>query len=76
MKTRPIHGPNENGSKMKPENLNKASKSFELFLKHLHASHTDAINAEDGFAELVIFSLLHESAEIRWLLERAKDAAA
>lgn len=60
---------------MRAENLKKASKSFELFLNHLRASHTDAINCEDGFAELVIFNLLHESAEIRWQLERAKEAA-
>jgi hypothetical protein len=60
---------------MRAENLKRASKAFELFLKHLRASHTDAIKCEDAFAELVIFTLLHDSAEIGWLLERAKEAA-
>jgi hypothetical protein len=49
---------------MKSENLNKAHATFEAFLKQLRASHTDAIECEDGFAELLIFNLLHDSAEI------------
>ena len=60
---------------MKSENLTKAHATFEAFLKQLRASHTDAIESEDGFAELVIFNLLHDSAEIGWQLARAKEAA-
>jgi hypothetical protein len=60
---------------MKSENLRKASNSFELYLKQLRAAHTDAIECDDGFAELLIFNMLHDSAEIGWQLERAKEAA-
>ena len=60
---------------MKSENLNKAHDSFELFLKQLRAAHTDAIEAEEGFGEILIFNLLHQSTEIGWQLARAKEAA-
>lgn len=60
---------------MKTENLNKAYDSFEAFLKQLRAAHNDARHSGDGFAELLIFNLLHQSAEIGWQLARAKEAA-
>ena len=61
---------------IKSENLNKACDSFEAFLKQLRASHTDAIEHQNGSAELLVFNLLHDSAEIGWQLARAKEAAA
>lgn len=60
---------------MKTENLNKAYDSFEAFLKQLRAAHNDARDSGDGFAEILIFNLLHQSAEIGWQLARAKEAA-
>ena len=64
-----------NGATMKAENLNNAHATFEAFLKQLRAAHNDARDSGDGFAELLIFNLLHQSAEIGWQLAKAKEAA-
>ena len=60
---------------MKSQNLLDAAASFDLFLRQLRAAHNDARDLGDGFAELLIFNLLHDSAEIGWQLARAKEAA-
>ena len=60
---------------MKSQNLLEAVASFDLFLRQLRAAHNDARDSGDGFAEILIFNLLHQSAEIGWQLARAKEAA-
>jgi hypothetical protein len=60
---------------MKSQNLLDAAASFEVFLRALRAAHNDARDLGDGFAEILIFNLLHQSAEIGWQLARAKEAA-
>lgn len=60
---------------MKSQNLLDAAASFDLFLKQLRAAHNDARDLGDRFAEILIFNLLHESAEIGWQLAKAKEAA-
>lgn len=60
---------------MKTENLIQACDLFDAYQKALRRAHTDSIEAEEGFGELLIFNLLHDSAEIGWQLARAKEAA-
>ena len=50
-------------------------ESVKICINGLRAAHNDARDLGDGFAELLIFNLLHESAEIGWQLARAKEAA-
>lgn len=59
---------------MKSENIVKACDSFEFFYSALGEAHTDAVNANNQFAELVIFSLLESAAKIRARLTQVRDA--
>lgn len=60
---------------MKTENLMKACNSFDLFFSELREAHTDAVNSENQFAEIVIFSLIEKAAEMSNQLSRIKEAA-
>lgn len=60
---------------MKTENLMKASDSFEFFFSELRAAHTDAVNSDNQFAEIALFSLIEQAAKIQPKLARVKDAA-
>lgn len=60
---------------MKTENLMKACDSFDCFFSELREAHTDAVNSENQFAEVVIFSLIEQAAKMQAKLNRIKDAA-
>ena len=60
---------------MKTENLTKACDSFERFFSELREAHTDAVNSENQFAEVALFSLIEEAARIKTKLDRTRDAA-
>ena len=60
---------------MKTENLTKACDSFEQFFRELREAHTDSVNSDNQFAEMVIFSLVEQAAEMSNQLARIKEAA-
>ena len=60
---------------MKTENLIKAADSFAFFFSELREAHTDAVNSANPFAEIAVFSLLEDAAEMQTKLDRVKDAA-
>lgn len=60
---------------MKSENLIKAGDSFNFFLGDLRAAHTDAVNANNQFAEIAIMSLIEQAAKLSLQVARLKDAA-
>jgi hypothetical protein len=60
---------------MKTENLMKACDSFAFFFAELREAHTDAVNSENPFAEIPLFSLIEDAAKIQTKLNRIKDAA-
>ena len=60
---------------MKTENLTKACDSFAFFFSELREAHTDAVNSENPFAEIAVFSLIEDAAKLEAKLERVKDAA-
>ena len=59
---------------MKSKNLLKCCDSFDFFFAELRKAHTDAVNSENEFAEIVIFSLIEEAAKMQPRLARVKDA--
>ena len=63
------------GATMKSENMTKAYELFVSFEKRLRLAHTDAIDAKDEFAELLIFTMLEEAAQTHWRLKRMREAA-
>ena len=60
---------------MKTENLLKCCDSFDFFFAELREAHTDAVNSENEFAEIALFSLIEEAAKMQPRLARVKDAA-
>ena len=60
---------------MKIENLMKACDSFDLFFKELREAHTDAVNSDNQFAEIAIFSLIEQASRFGQQLARLKEAA-
>ena len=60
---------------MNTENLMKACDSFDSFFSELREAHTDAVNSENQFAEIALFSLIEQAAQINNQLARVKDAA-
>jgi hypothetical protein len=60
---------------MKTENLMKACDSFAFFFSELREAHTDAVNSDNQFAEIAMFSLIEDAAKMQTKLERVKDAA-
>jgi hypothetical protein len=60
---------------MKTENLMKGCDSFDLFFSELREAHTDAVNSDNQFAEIALFSLIESAAQINTQLARVKDAA-
>jgi len=60
---------------MKTENLIKACDSFAFFFSELREAHTDAVNSENQFAEIAIFSLIEQAAKMQTKLSRVKEAA-
>ena len=60
---------------MKTENLTKACDSFDFFFSKLREAHTDAVNSENEFAEIALFSLIEQAAKMQPKLARVKDAA-
>jgi len=55
---------------MKTENLTRACDSFDLFFKELREAHTDAVNSENQFAEIALFSLIESAAKMQTKLAR------
>ena len=41
---------------MKTENLMKACDSFDFFFSEIRSAHTDAVNSDNQFAEIALFS--------------------
>lgn len=60
---------------MKTENLINACDSFERFFRELREAHADAVNSDNQFAEIVIFSLIEKAAKMSNQLARIKEAA-
>lgn len=60
---------------MKTENLTKACDSFSFFASELREAHTDAVNSENQFAELALFSLIEDAVKLETKLFRIKEAA-
>jgi hypothetical protein len=60
---------------MKTENLNKACDSFDFFASELREAHTDAVNADNRFAEVALFSLIEDAVKLETKLKRVKEAA-
>jgi hypothetical protein len=60
---------------MKSENMTKAYELFVSFEKTLRLAHTDAIDAKDQFAEILIFRMLEEATQTDWVLKRMGEAA-
>lgn len=57
------------------ENLLKACDSFGFFFAELREAHTDAVNSDNQFAEIALYTLIEKAADLRTLLARVKDAA-
>ena len=47
---------------MKTDNLMKACDSFSFYFSEIREAHTDAVNSENQFAEIALFSLIEEAA--------------
>jgi hypothetical protein len=60
---------------MKTENLMKACDSFDFCFSELREAHTDAVNSDNRFAEIAIFSLIESAAKMHTKLARVKEAA-
>ena len=60
---------------MKTENLLKAYDTCVQFQKQLRAAHTDAIEGEDDFAEVVIFNLLEDLVKPDSQMRRIVEAS-
>ena len=60
---------------MRTTNLSDACEYFKHFFNQLQNAHTDAINANNQFAEMVILSLLKNAAELQDQLLKIKTAA-
>jgi hypothetical protein len=60
---------------MKSESLTKAYDTYVECEKQLRMAHTDAIEAEDQFAEILIFQILEKMVEVDWRLKRMAEAA-
>jgi hypothetical protein len=60
---------------MNPANLSAASRHYARFLVSLREAYTDAINAGEPFAEIVIYSLLGPAHGLERELGRALLAA-
>lgn len=61
---------------MKTENLNKAYQSAQFLAREIREAHTDAVNAENQFAEIALFDLIEETVKLEQKLKRLTDAAA
>jgi hypothetical protein len=60
---------------MKTKNLTKACDSFDRFFSELREAHTDAVNSENQFAEVALFSMIEGAATMQTKLNRIRDAA-
>lgn len=60
---------------MKSENMVKAYDSFVEFERSLRMAHTDAIDAKDQFAEILIYQILENLLQTSWRLKRMGEAA-
>ena len=60
---------------MTTENLMKACDTYDQFVKELRAAHSDAVNSDNQFAEIAVFSLIEQAAKLGNQLARLKDAA-
>jgi hypothetical protein len=57
------------------ENLMKACDSFDFFFRELREAHTDAVNSDEQFAEVALFSLIESAAKMQTKLSRIREAA-
>lgn len=60
---------------MTTENLLKACDSFNFFFSELREAHTDAVDSENQFAEIALFSMIEDAAKMQTKLNRLRDAA-
>ena len=60
---------------MRTTNLSDACEYFKHFFNQLQNAHSDAINANNQFAEMVILSLLEDAAKMQNQLLKIKAAA-
>ncbi len=60
---------------MKSENLTRAYQLYSEYIIALRTAHTDAVDAENEFAEILIYTMLQEVSERQWRLRRMAEAA-
>lgn len=60
---------------MKSENMVRAFQLFDEFQRTLRMAHTDAIDAKNAYAEILIYAMLEENSQTHWRLQRMAEAA-
>lgn len=60
---------------MKSKFMIGAYEHFAMFQQELRRAHNDAINADDKFAEILIFNLLEQTGKTHNLLKRMSEAS-
>ncbi len=60
---------------MKSENIKRAYQLYSEFALALRMAHTDAIDTEEAYAELLLYQMLAEVSQKQWLLRRMTEAA-
>lgn len=60
---------------MKPDNIIKASESFEVFFGVLRKAHNNAVASENQWAELAMFNLIEKAAELQRRLKHVTEIA-
>jgi hypothetical protein len=60
---------------MKSENMVKAYQLFDEFERTLRLAHTDAADAKDAYAAILIYAMLEETPQKHWQLKRMAEAS-
>ena len=60
---------------MKSENMVKAYELFGEFERTLRMAHTDAADAKDAFAGILIYAMLEETPQQHWQLKLMAEAS-
>lgn len=60
---------------MKSENMLRAFELFSEYERTLRMAHSDAIDAGDSYAEILIYAVLDDATQKHWQLQRMAEAA-
>jgi DNA-binding ferritin-like protein len=60
---------------MKSENMVRAFQLFDEFEQTLRMALTDAADAKDAYAAILIYGMLEETPQQHWQLKRMADAS-